>query len=202
MPGRARLRCPQDGAEMSRTCRHNSESVQPRARKSPDTMRRDAARQSSRPRHRRRRLHRRPPGRELVREAPPCARSSATTRATSAARSTGSTRASSPTSTSCSATCATSSPSQRAVEGTEIVFHLGAQIAIPYSYVNPRDFFETNVLGTLNVAQAALRARRRGASSTPPRARSTAPRRPSRSPRTTRSSRSRPTRPARSAPTS
>ena len=28
MPGRPRLRCPQDGAEMSRTCRHNSESVQ------------------------------------------------------------------------------------------------------------------------------------------------------------------------------
>lgn len=47
---------------------------------------------------------------------------------------------------------------QRAVEGTEVVLHLGAQIAIPYSYVNPRDFFEVNVLGTLNVAQAALRA--------------------------------------------
>jgi NAD dependent epimerase/dehydratase len=43
-----------------------------------------------------------------------------------------------------------------AMEGIEVVFHLGAQIAIPYSYVNPRDFFETNVLGTLNVAQAAL----------------------------------------------
>jgi NAD dependent epimerase/dehydratase len=45
---------------------------------------------------------------------------------------------------------------RRVVEGSELVFHLGAQIAIPYSYVNPRDFFETNVLGTLNVAQAAL----------------------------------------------
>jgi NAD dependent epimerase/dehydratase len=44
----------------------------------------------------------------------------------------------------------------RAVQGVEVVFHLGAQIAIPYSYVNPRDFFETNVLGSLNVAQAAL----------------------------------------------
>jgi NAD dependent epimerase/dehydratase len=43
-----------------------------------------------------------------------------------------------------------------AVEGVEVVFHLGAQIAIPYSYVNPRDFFETNVIGSLNVAQAAL----------------------------------------------
>jgi NAD dependent epimerase/dehydratase len=45
-----------------------------------------------------------------------------------------------------------------AVEGTEVVFHLAAMIAIPYSYVNPRDFFETNVLGSLNVAQAALDA--------------------------------------------
>jgi dTDP-glucose 4,6-dehydratase len=44
-----------------------------------------------------------------------------------------------------------------AVDGVEVVFHLGAQIAIPYSYVNPRDFLEVNVLGTLNVAQAALR---------------------------------------------
>ena len=44
-----------------------------------------------------------------------------------------------------------------ATEGTEFVLHLGAQIAIPYSYVNPRDFFEVNVLGSLNVAQAALR---------------------------------------------
>jgi NAD dependent epimerase/dehydratase len=44
----------------------------------------------------------------------------------------------------------------RAIRGTDLVFHLGAQIAIPYSYVNPRDFFETNVLGSLNVAQAAL----------------------------------------------
>lgn len=43
-----------------------------------------------------------------------------------------------------------------AVDGSEYVFHLGAQIAIPYSYVNPRDFFETNVLGSLNVAQGAL----------------------------------------------
>jgi NAD dependent epimerase/dehydratase len=44
-----------------------------------------------------------------------------------------------------------------AVEGMELVFHLGAQIAIPYSYVNPRDFFEVNVLGSMNVAQAARR---------------------------------------------
>jgi len=46
----------------------------------------------------------------------------------------------------------------RAVGGVGVVFHLGAQIAIPYSYVNPRDYFEVNVLGTLNVAQASLAA--------------------------------------------
>lgn len=44
----------------------------------------------------------------------------------------------------------------RAVAGSERVLHLGAQIAIPYSFVNPRDFFETNVLGTLNVVNACL----------------------------------------------
>jgi NAD dependent epimerase/dehydratase len=43
----------------------------------------------------------------------------------------------------------------RAVEGVDLVFHLAAQIAIPYSYLNPRDFFETNVIGSLNIAQAA-----------------------------------------------
>jgi NAD dependent epimerase/dehydratase len=46
----------------------------------------------------------------------------------------------------------------RATRGAEIVLHLGAQIAIPYSYINPRDFFEVNVLGTLNVAQACVAA--------------------------------------------
>ena len=43
-----------------------------------------------------------------------------------------------------------------AVAGAQVVLHLGAQIAIPYSFVNPRDFVETNVIGTLNVAQSAL----------------------------------------------
>lgn len=37
----------------------------------------------------------------------------------------------------------------------EVVFHLGALIAIPYSYQNPRDHVETNVIGTLNVMTAA-----------------------------------------------
>lgn len=41
-----------------------------------------------------------------------------------------------------------------AVSGCEAVFHLGALIAIPYSYLSPRDVVETNVLGTLNVVIA------------------------------------------------
>jgi len=42
-----------------------------------------------------------------------------------------------------------------AMRGIEIVFHLGALIAIPYSYVHPREVVETNVIGTLNVLMAA-----------------------------------------------
>jgi len=37
----------------------------------------------------------------------------------------------------------------------EVVFHLAALIAIPYSYIAPRSFFETNVLGTLNLMEGA-----------------------------------------------
>lgn len=44
---------------------------------------------------------------------------------------------------------------RRAVAGVDAVFHLGALIAIPYSYVNPDQVVATNVLGTLNVLTAA-----------------------------------------------
>jgi len=44
---------------------------------------------------------------------------------------------------------------KRATEGVDIIFHLGALISIPHSYVDPRDFIETNIFGTLNVLQAA-----------------------------------------------
>jgi len=44
---------------------------------------------------------------------------------------------------------------RKAVSGAEVVFHLGALIAIPYSYLHPREVVETNVLGTLNVLLAA-----------------------------------------------
>jgi dTDP-glucose 4,6-dehydratase len=42
-----------------------------------------------------------------------------------------------------------------AVRGVSVIFHLGALIAIPYSYLHPREVVETNVLGTLNVLSAA-----------------------------------------------
>jgi NAD dependent epimerase/dehydratase len=42
-----------------------------------------------------------------------------------------------------------------AVRGVDTVFHLGALIAIPYSYVHPREVIETNVMGTVNVLMAA-----------------------------------------------
>lgn len=44
---------------------------------------------------------------------------------------------------------------RHAVEEVDIIFHLGSLIAIPYSYIHPRETIETNVLGTLNVLTAA-----------------------------------------------
>lgn len=38
----------------------------------------------------------------------------------------------------------------------EVVFHLAALIAIPYSYAAPDSYVDTNIKGTLNVCQAAL----------------------------------------------
>jgi NAD dependent epimerase/dehydratase len=39
-------------------------------------------------------------------------------------------------------------------EGQDIVFHLAALIAIPYSYVAPQSYVDTNVTGTVNVLEA------------------------------------------------
>jgi len=44
---------------------------------------------------------------------------------------------------------------RNAVEGCEVVFHLAALIAIPYSYVAPQSYVSTNVTGTLNVMEAS-----------------------------------------------
>ncbi|MBT3322825.1 MAG: SDR family NAD(P)-dependent oxidoreductase [Anaerolineae bacterium] len=43
---------------------------------------------------------------------------------------------------------------RKAVKGCDIVFHLGALIAIPYSYLHPKEVAETNFMGTLNVLMA------------------------------------------------
>lgn len=45
---------------------------------------------------------------------------------------------------------------KKIVKGCDTVFHLAALIAIPYSYIAPKEFIDTNVIGTLNVLQACL----------------------------------------------
>jgi len=42
----------------------------------------------------------------------------------------------------------------KAVSGIRIVFHLGALIGIPYSYLNPLGVVQTNVVGTANILNA------------------------------------------------
>lgn len=42
-----------------------------------------------------------------------------------------------------------------ALTGQQEVFHLAALIAIPFSYLSPESYIDTNVRGTLNVLQAA-----------------------------------------------
>ena len=44
---------------------------------------------------------------------------------------------------------------RKSMRDVEVVFHLAALIAIPYSYEAPRSYLHTNVEGTLNVLQAA-----------------------------------------------
>jgi UDP-glucose 4-epimerase len=44
----------------------------------------------------------------------------------------------------------------RLIKGCEVVFHLAALIGIPYSYVAPASYVETNIQGTLNVLEAGL----------------------------------------------
>ncbi len=44
---------------------------------------------------------------------------------------------------------------KEAMKGCDIVFHLAALVAIPYSYHSPVSYIDTNVKGTLNVVHAA-----------------------------------------------
>lgn len=41
-----------------------------------------------------------------------------------------------------------------AVKGVDAVFHLAALIGIPYSYVSPKAYIETNITGTYNILQS------------------------------------------------
>jgi NAD dependent epimerase/dehydratase len=47
---------------------------------------------------------------------------------------------------------------REAVDGRDVVFHLAALIGIPYSYVAPESYIQTNVQGSFNVADACRRA--------------------------------------------
>ena len=44
---------------------------------------------------------------------------------------------------------------KQAMKGCDVVLHLSALIAIPYSYHSPATYVETNVMGSLNIVQAA-----------------------------------------------
>lgn len=44
---------------------------------------------------------------------------------------------------------------KQAVKDCDVIFHLAALIAIPYSYHSPETYVDTNIKGTLNVLQAA-----------------------------------------------
>ncbi|NTS75367.1 GDP-mannose 4,6-dehydratase [Catenovulum sp. SM1970] len=44
------------------------------------------------------------------------------------------------------------------VSGCDVVFHLAALIAIPYSYQAPQSYVDTNVSGTLNICEAAKKS--------------------------------------------
>ena len=45
---------------------------------------------------------------------------------------------------------------QKLCKDVDTIFHLAALIAIPYSYVAPQSYVETNITGTLNICKAAL----------------------------------------------
>lgn len=44
---------------------------------------------------------------------------------------------------------------REAVRDMDTIFHLGALVAIPYSYIHPREVIENNVMGTVNILTAA-----------------------------------------------
>ena len=44
---------------------------------------------------------------------------------------------------------------KKITKNVELIFHLAALISIPYSYNAPRSYLNTNILGTLNILEAA-----------------------------------------------
>lgn len=48
---------------------------------------------------------------------------------------------------------------ETAMEGCEVILHLAALIAIPFSYHSPDSYVDTNIKGTLNVLQAARKTK-------------------------------------------
>ncbi|MCX2683716.1 SDR family NAD(P)-dependent oxidoreductase [Campylobacter sp. MIT 21-1685] len=46
---------------------------------------------------------------------------------------------------------------EKITRGIDVIFHLAALIAIPYSYQAPQSYVDTNIKGTLNMLQAALK---------------------------------------------
>ena len=44
---------------------------------------------------------------------------------------------------------------RREIKGCDEIYHLAALISIPYSYISPSSYIDTNIHGTLNVIQAA-----------------------------------------------
>ena len=49
---------------------------------------------------------------------------------------------------------------EKVMRGSEIVFHLAAQVAVTTSVLNPQEDFSVNALGTLNILESARRQRR------------------------------------------
>lgn len=45
---------------------------------------------------------------------------------------------------------------KRVTQGVDVIYHLAALIAIPYSYEAPDSYVDTNIKGTLNICQAAM----------------------------------------------
>jgi NAD dependent epimerase/dehydratase len=45
---------------------------------------------------------------------------------------------------------------KKIAKNIDVIFHLAALIAIPYSYIAPDSYVDTNIKGTLNICQAAL----------------------------------------------